>query len=151
MTKCQKITFFDSFLDICQNHTFPLFPIFPKNQKITIFHYGGDFCKIPHFPKNPIFDPFPKNPKNGLFWDIPKIPQNPKNAIFQDIPKIAKNGVFQDIPKNGLFYPYPKSEILGRCGVRLPPHALYRREYLTNPWGVFLYFFNIYILIIYFG
>lgn len=116
MTKCQKITFFDIFHKICQNHTFPLFPIFPKNQKITFFHCGGDFCKIPNFPI------FPKMPIFGIsriltifgiswklgfsrkwsflgFWGICQ-----KWPILGFLGKWSKMGFSGDTPQNGDFW-----------------------------------------------
>ena len=111
MTKCQKITFFDIFHQICQNHTFPLFPIFPKNQKITFFHCDDDFCKIPIFhilPKIPIFG---ISRILAIFGDILENGVFQKMVIFWvlgDLPKMANFGVFGKMTKNGVFTPYPQ-------------------------------------------
>ena len=141
MTKCQKITFFDIFPSFCQNHHFPLFPIFLKNQKITLFHCGGDFCKIPHFPKNPIFDPFPQNPIFGHFGEILE------NAIlailgyFGEIPKKASFGHFLENPIFGLFTPYPKMVIFGRSRWRTSPTRTIWRGVSNKPLGSLSIFF----------
>lgn len=151
LTKCQKITIFDSFPNICQNVIFHRSPIFPKNTKNTIFHifpYGSENTKIAHFPKNPKISHFWKIPIFAHFGDIL---ENPILGILEDLPKYPIFGHFLENPKNAFFYPYPQNADFWRLRVRLPLNALLEKGYLSNPMGVYLYFCFYYILIIYFG
>jgi len=124
MTKCQKITFFDIFHKICQNHTFPLFPIFPKNQKITFFHCDGDFCKIPNFPI------FPKMPIFGISWILAILGISWKMGFSRKWPFLGFWRIFQKWPilgflgkwsKMGFSGDTPKMVIFGRSRCATSP------------------------------
>ena len=144
MTKCQKNTIFDSFPNICQNVIFHRSPIFPKNTKTPFFTFSP-MVKTPFFTFSPAeakIRKYPILPILGISWKTPFL------SILEDLPKYPIFGHFLENPKNALFTPTPRNPNFCGGGVRLPPHALLKREYLTNPMGVCLYFLIYYIWVI---
>jgi len=145
MTKCQKITFFDIFHKICQNHTFPLFPIFPKNQKITLFHCDSENTQFSHFHKNAHFGDIQDF---GYFGDILENGVFQKMAIFgvlEDLPKMANFGVFGKMVKNGVFWGYPQNGDFWTITMCDFPHTHYMKGSILQTPGESFYIFLIYI------
>ena len=141
MTKCQKITIFDSFPRICYFcyfYSIPNFAIFVKNTKNAIFSTFSQKPQNSPFSLKPHFWPKCQFSQNSGFWGYPG---KPHFWPFWGYPKIPHFWPFPGKPQNCPFYPLPpETPILAIAPCDLPWTHCWRMGIYQTLWE-FIYIF----------